>query len=137
MTMPEDIARRIIESMPEPPTEDELDELAETGLDWITIYSSPRRFVDYPDSLTDREQLEMDDRFWRFMDHIVAVMQVVGCGPYFAALERMLPDLMTPSVQILMEMCNREDFDSHALDITRDCINASLRSEARRLGVYC
>ncbi len=137
MTMPDDIARRIILSMPAPPSDTELADLAEVGLDGLMMFDVPRRFVDLPDGLSAREQAEADDRLWRFYDHVVAVMQAVGCGPYFAALIQAMPSVTDYPVKVLMQMCDREDMDPHAIDLTRDCIVAALRGEARRLGVYC
>lgn len=137
MTTPDDIARHIILSMPDPPSDTELADLAEVGLDGIMMFDVLRRFVDLSDGLSAREQAEVDDRLWRFYDHVVAVMQAVGCGPYFAALIQAMPSVTDYPVKVLMQMCDREDMDPHAIDLTRDCIVAALRGEARRLGVYC
>ncbi len=93
MTMPDDIARHIILSMPDPPSDTELADLAEVGLDGIMMFDVLRRFVDLPDGLSAREQAEVDDRLWKFYDHVVAVMQAVGCGPYFAALVQAMPSV--------------------------------------------
>lgn len=72
MTTPDDIARHIILSMPDPPSDTELADLAEVGLDGIMMFDVLRRFVDLSDGLSAREQAEVDDRLWRFYDHVVA-----------------------------------------------------------------
>lgn len=137
MTMPDDIARRIIMSMPDPPSDTDLADLAEVGLDGIMMFDVPQRFTDLPDGLSEREQAEADDRLWRFYDHVVAVMQAVGCGPYFAALTQIMPSVTDYSVSVMMQMCDREDLDPRAIEITRDCIVAALRGKARKMGIYC
>lgn len=137
MTTPDDIARHIILSMPAPPSDTELADLAEVGLDGIMMFDVPRRFVDLPDGLSEREQAEADDRLWRFYDHVVCAASKVGCGPYFMALVQLMPSVTDYSISVLMQMCDREDLDPRAIELTRDCIIAALRGEARRLGVYC
>lgn len=137
MTTPDDIARLIIMSLPAPPSDTELADLAEVGLDGIMMFDVPRRFVDLPDGLSAREQAEADDRLWRFYDHVVCVMSRIGCGPYFSALVQLAPSVTDHSIDVLMQMCNREDLNPRAIEITRDCIVAAMRGEARRLGVYC
>lgn len=137
MPMPDDIARHIILSMPDPLSDTDLADLAEVGLDGIMMFDVPRRFVDLPDGLSEREQAEADDRLWRFYDHVACAASKVGCGPYFMALVQLMPSAADCAVSILMELCNTESFDPRAIEITRDCIVSSLRSEARKLGVYC
>ncbi|MBS6716927.1 MAG: hypothetical protein KH250_06640 [Bifidobacterium longum] len=137
MTTPDDIARRIILSMPDPPSDSELADLAEVGLDGIMMFDVPQRFVDLPDGLSEQEQAEADDRLWRFYDHVACAASKVGCGPYFMALVQLMPSVTDYSLSVLMELCNTESLTPRAIEITRDCIVAALRGEARRLGVYC